>query len=474
MKISKRLRTFLSVLFLASTLATGNAQAPPVDPALAAALQQKLESLVTTFNVPGIACTIILPGDQTWQGAAGMNHIYNFTSMDTNRVFQLASVTKMFVAAVVMDLVGEGQIALDDSLGTYLAPLPNINGAVTIRNLLRHRSGIHNWLENPVAANTWFNAPDSIWTPENVISAYVLAPTGSTAFQYSNTNYLLLGMIVEAVTGNTFAAELRSRFLDPDGLDQIFLPPFDTVTGPLATGWTSFTQPNGFDTDASPIFNDCYASMVWTAGAMMGQTEDVARFTRLLHSGQLIHDTLVAQMQQITSSGPIGSGNGYGLGTIRFNFNLRNYFGHAGDISGFTQLAMHREQDGVTLALAVNRGLAPRGPMATELLKVVNNYLAATGTSEAAGRPEVLTIRPNPASGEAWISGNSVGGGKFQLDIVDASGRRVREATFENQAPGAFELPVSLAGLAPGWYACRLTGPEASGLKYLLVQSSGF
>ncbi|MDO8366498.1 MAG: serine hydrolase [Saprospiraceae bacterium] len=436
----------------------------PVDPALAQALQQKLDSCLTAFNVPGISCAIILPNGQEWQGTAGLSDINTFESMNTSLLFHQASVTKMYVTAVVMQLVEEGQLSLDDSLGTYLPPFPNINGKIKIRNLLNHRSGIFNYTEYPQFGSFCYFNPEAERTPEEIITSYVQAPyfPENGGFHYSNTNFMLLAMIVEAITGQPIATELRNRFLEPHSLNQTFLPLTDSIAGPKATGWTLGPNPGVYDTDAAPFLTNCFMSQAFAAGALVAQPVEVARFTRLLHGGDLVADSLVAKMQSII-------GNNYGLGTMRFTYNGRTYYGHNGQISGFTTLTIYRPQDSVTLSLGINRSQAPHGPIAAALLQVMYTYLTTTGTAEATAAALAMSIRPNPASGRVYVGGTTGSGGDFRVEVLDLSGRRLLEMDVPNVPPGRFEVPVKIDGLGPGLYACRLLNADKIMVKYITI-----
>ncbi len=458
--ISKTLRGLLCVLALACLLQPAHITAQtPVDASLAALLQLKLDSCVTAFNVPGISATILFPGNRVWQSASGRSHIYNQTPMDTSRLFSQASVTKMFTSAMILQLVDQGELSLDDPIGQYLPVLPHVNSAIKIRSLLNHRSGIHDFIAgNNAVAQSWFSAPLVVWDPEDAITTFIQAPNFSenAAFSYSNTNYVLLGMIIENVTGDSFEEALHSRFLEPYGLTRTFFPPQDIVPGPLATGWTSFTTPNVYNTDAAPIYNPSSLSMIFTAGAMFSLPADVSRFTRLLYSGEILSDSMLNVLKTCTNVN-FGDGcNGYGHGSMRYNFFGKTYFGHAGDFSGVTQLSIHQAEDEITLTLSINRNNAPRNPITAALLKVVRDNPLTTNAPEVSPIAENLVVWPNPSTGPARIRGTLLKGGYGMLEITDIAGRILTAQNLGNLPPGDFEYPIETAGLSPGIYSCRL------------------
>src|SRR5215212_3152287 len=131
----------------------------PIDSALANALQTKIDNYISQYSIPGISVTLFLPGERVWSGAAGMSHIYNMTPMDTSHLFEMASVSKTYTAAIIFQLIEEGLLLLDDTVGQYLPPMNYIPSGTTIRNMLMHRSGLYNYTNNSAIGNEWFNNP---------------------------------------------------------------------------------------------------------------------------------------------------------------------------------------------------------------------------------------------------------------------------------------------------------------------------
>ncbi len=464
--LTKTLRGLVCVMaFFALLQPVSLSAQTPVDATMAALLQQKLDSCVNVFDVPGISATILFPGDRIWQGASGLSHIYNQTPMTTDRLFFQASVTKMLVSAMILQLVDEGALSLDDSLGHYLPNFPHIKSGIKIRHLLNHRSGLHDFIaDNPASSQTWFTTPFFIWDPEDAIFSYIKAPyfEENAGFSYSNTNYVLLGLIIENVTGTSFAEALHTRFLEPYGMDKTFFPPFNVINGPVATGWTSFTSPNVFNTDAAPVYTPCSYSMIFTAGALVALPADIAKFTRLLYSGQIISDSMMTILKTCTNVN-FGNGcNGYGHGSMRYNFLGKTYFGHAGDFSGFTQLSVHQEQEEVTLTLSINRNNAPRGPIAAALLQVVQDNPLATRAPEVMPVVENMIIWPNPATDGIFIEGELLASGNGLIEVTDVTGRTLITKNLGQLPSGNFRQELDVAGLPAGLYACRLVMENGS------------
>jgi D-alanyl-D-alanine carboxypeptidase len=429
----------------------------PVDTALASALQNKIDYYITQHSIPGISVTIFLPGDRVWSGAAGLSHIYNMTPMDTSHLFEMASVTKMYTASIIFQLMEEGLLSLDDTVGEYLPPMNYIPSGITIRNMLKHRSGLYNYTNNSTIANYWFNYPDSIWPHLQMINTFVNSPPlfaqGAT-YSYSNTNFFLLGMIIEAITGNTFADELKNRILIPHGLSQIYFPPDDSLPPTNTPGWTSFTQSGVYDTDASAILNDCSRSMAYTAGAVVAKPADACKFTKLLWTGQIISDSSLNIMKQVTNLGISSSYvNGYGYGAMRYLFNGKTYYGHNGDISGFTEMTFYGTTDSVGLIISINRNSAPRGPIAFDLMTFINQTLTSIDNFEKDGYD--LSVFPNPAYENINLKFSSSEKKKIEISIFNQLGTAVRE-NLKYSATGNDTYSMNVSDLSSGIYFVRL------------------
>lgn len=417
----------------------------PVDTALAAALQHVLDSCRTATNVPGISTTFLLPEGRYWNGVSGVAHIYTNAPLDTTHVFQGASVVKHFTATIVMQLVEEGVLGLDDTIGSYIAPLPHISGTTRLRHLLNHRSGLADFLGTPGAANNWFIHPDSVWPPEQILAQYSAAPlfAPNAAFSYSNTNYLLLGMVVEAATGISFSEQLRTRILEAVGMQEAYFPPDLPISGNLVPGWTSWSAPNVYDTDATPVLRDCFSSFGWAAGALVARPWELAHGIRAVQAGDLLQPASLSAMRTFTNANFTDGATGYGLGTMRYSYAGRTYYGHSGDISGFTQMAVHGIHDGITFAISINRNNAPRGPIAAALLAAVHRGLT-TGIAEHTA--PALSVWPNPTNGMLYIDNEAEG--PVLIEVRDALGRLVHQQ--RTSALGTME--VDMARCTPGVY----------------------
>lgn len=462
------MKQLLRALFLLAVVfpATATRSQTPVSSAFATALQQKLDSCVNNYDVPGISATLLLSGDRFWNGASGEANIYTHAPMDTAYLFQQASVTKLFTATLIMQLMEEGELALDDTVGTFLPPITHVPSNIKIRHLLKHRSGLADLVANPNAPNSWLLNPNYIWDPQDAIETFGDDPLfgQGSSFSYSNTNYVLLGMIIEEITGTTYAEALRTRILDPMGMDQTFFRPAEALGGPLVPGWSSLNTANTYTDDMTYFLGPCFASMVFSAGALVSRPWDVARFNRELFSGDLLEPATLDTMRVCTSVNMGGGATGYGFGTMRYVFAGRTYFGHAGDINGFTQLTIHDQADSVTLTISINRNNAPRGPIAAALLDVVFQQLQV-GLTEPADLGASFDLFPVPATDHVVLR-SSAQSGLRRIELMDLNGRVLHSES----ARSADQHTIDLRPYAAGTYLVRLTTENGVRTSKLVVQ----
>lgn len=446
-------RSLIAIYSVCSLSAISSAQ-HRVSEAFAEVLQAKLDSCVAHYDVPGISATLLLPGDRFWNGAAGEADIYTHAALDTAYLFQQASVTKLFTATLIMQLVDEGSLGLDDMVGDHLPAIQNVPPGTRIRHLLKHRSGLADFMADPGAANSWLLQPNHAWTPVETIETFGADPVFAQGaqFAYCNTNFTLLGAIAEEVTGMPLAEAFRSRFFDPMGLEHTALRPSDALPGVLVPGWSSLSAPESYTDDMTFFLGTAFSSMVGGAGALVSLPWDIARFDRALFTGAFLPDALLDTMRTCTNVNMGSNANGYGFGTMRYSYGGRTYFGHGGDINGFTQMVIHNVDDSVTLALSINRNNAPRGPIAAALLSVAFEQMAVGLKDDRLRTTFDVSISPNPVHEHLHVR---VSGAVDPLRIwfLDVQGREA----LAPQVLTANEVVLDVSGLAPGMYRCLVS-----------------
>jgi D-alanyl-D-alanine carboxypeptidase len=273
-------------------------------------------------------------------------------------VFGIASITKVFVAAVVLQLAEEGVVGLDDPVEAWLAPLPNVDGSATVRQLLNHTSGVFDFADHPAYVASISSDPTRRWTAEQTIADFVLGPYAEpgVVFRYSSTGYLLLGMIIERATGSTVSAELRSRVLDPLGLANTFFAPDEAIEGVLAEPWADFDG-NGVLDNIAFVPRDSGDSTLRSSGNMYSTALDVARFLRSLMEGEVLEQSSLAEMLDLR---PASASFSYGLGIqgIHEFVDGTTGIGHDGGTYGYSTRMIGLPNQRVYIALLMNHSSA--------------------------------------------------------------------------------------------------------------------
>jgi D-alanyl-D-alanine carboxypeptidase len=278
---------------------------------------------------------------------AGVASIATGAPVPVNGYFRMGSDTKTFVSVVLLQLVGEGQLSLEDSVERRLPGVVAGNGndgrQITVRELLQHTSGIANYTDGLPLVTTAdgfqahrFDHNDAARLVELAMQKPPLFAPG-TSWSYSNTNYVLAGMIIERVTGHSWAREVHDRILAPLHLNHTYVPGDEpTLRDPHADGYTQ-AAPGGPLVDTT-LFNPTAAD---AAGAMITTPTDLARFWQALEGGRLLAPAQMAQMHTTVpeaGSAQVFPGARYGLGITSIPDSCGGYWAHSGGALGWITL----------------------------------------------------------------------------------------------------------------------------------------
>ncbi|MGK4584369.1 serine hydrolase domain-containing protein [Kitasatospora sp. HPMI-4] len=317
---------------LAATPAPAQLSAAPANPALDQELQAALDGAVAGQGNSAALAAVRVDGRTAWKGSAGVADLATGAPVNADGGFRIGSVTKTFVATVVLQLVGEHRVVLDDPIERYLPGVVPNGEHITVRQLLNHTSGIYNYLQDPRLAVT---SADDMWKwrkdyqPRGIVDiATSHAPNfePGTKWSYSNTNYILAGMLIQQVTGHSWAEEVEHRIIRPLGLHHTSMPDTSTaIPGPHAHGY--FKTPSG-PVDVT-VMNP---SIAFSAGAGISTTADLARFNAALLGGRLLRPAELVEMKRTVQAAP---GFDYGLGLFRVHSTCGELWGHDGGTPGF-------------------------------------------------------------------------------------------------------------------------------------------
>lgn len=320
-----------------------------LDEPTALALQGVLDRAIEAHGAPGLQASIRTDEGLTWVGAAGTADWERTIALQRSHSFRLASCSKMFTAAVVLGLVGEGRIGLDDPASRWLGPGPAL-GRATVRDLLGHTAGVPELLGKTSYLMTSTLRPRKWWEPRE-IAADMLAGDPEHApgasYSYSNTHAILLGLLVEEELDTGFAEALRERVLIPAGLQQVALVPWDAAPQTLVSGYDRDYIPLPGRTRVDPDHTS-WATLASTAGAVVGTAEELRRFTE--HFVESAPGEAL-DFREIDEDDPR---SGAGLGVFRHELAGRELWGHEGSLIGFHAIGLVDPETGLALGVAGN------------------------------------------------------------------------------------------------------------------------
>jgi D-alanyl-D-alanine carboxypeptidase len=346
--------------------------------ALRDALQATLDRLRAKMAIPGASVTILFPDGTSWTGVSGLANIAAKAPVTPATSFAFASMSKTFTSALVIQLIGEGRLHLTDSAAALLPKLARpIDPRITIAMLLNHTSGLYDYFLNPKIDKPLQAQPTRTWTANQALG-YVLKPyfRAGRGWHYSNTNYLLLGLIAERVTGQPLDVAIRTRLLDPSGLKEVWYQAKERPRTSLAHGYrlpgTKLTVKPIDLADGSGVAP--FRSVVTAAagaGSLAGTSEDLARWARLLYSGEVLGPqgtaTLLGGFSTTAAYKPRIA---YGYGVQAVPIAGHASFGHSGRLLGFRGVVRHLPVEGLTIAVLTNQSRADPAVIAQALVAV--------------------------------------------------------------------------------------------------------
>jgi len=340
--------------------ATPTPTATPVSGSLAsqfsAPLAEVLDLQRTSLVVPGMSAAIIFPDGSMWSGESGLAEISPARNVSTDTPFVAGSITKTFIAATIMQLVDEGQLSLDDPLSNWLADFPRAD-QIRLRMLLSHTSGVFNLYEDSDYYRLVVERPHRTWMPQDVLDRLVEAPycDPGTCYHYSNTGFILLGLVIEAQTGRPLGTVFRERFLTPLGLNATYFqgdgpPPASSARGYKASGGGNIAIDDG----SAYRPTESEGTVIWAAGGIVASAPDLARWGQTLYGGDVISADSLAQMTDFVLR-PQPQGGYYGLGTRMRMFDGIAMEGHTGTLRAFNAAMWYLPSLDLTVVVMTNR-----------------------------------------------------------------------------------------------------------------------
>ncbi|MCB0589431.1 MAG: serine hydrolase [Phaeodactylibacter sp.] len=378
------------LLFLFLFFTSGQLRGQTAQENLEDALQKKLEAIVRDNSLPGATAAIVLPNGHQVSLAAGYADREADIRMEPGARMFSGSVGKTFVAALILKQVETGQLRLEEKLDAYFGEeswyrqLPNAS-EITVRMLLQHTSGLPRYVFQPAFIQALKDQPDRIWKPEELLGFVANMkhqhPTGK-GWAYSDTNYLLLGLLLEKMTGKQYYTLLEEQILKPLGLQHTY-PSTQAELPGLTQGYIGSQNVLGLPRNKT-VENGRYAinpQFEWTGGGLVTSAEDLAKWMFSLQKGQILSHRMLQEMRlPVAFRSGLPAESGYGLGCFVWQVGEGLHYGHEGLMPGHVTSVEYAADEELAISIQVNtdEGFTSKlHGFALELKAIVKGHLEA-------------------------------------------------------------------------------------------------
>ncbi|MFF1682971.1 serine hydrolase domain-containing protein [Streptomyces sp. NPDC058256] len=328
-------------------------------PELTARLDKAIEDVRQEAGIPGVVVGLWMPGKGNYVRATGVADKATGEPMTTGPFFRIGSETKTFTVTALLKLLDDHRIRLDDPISKYIDGVPG-GRRITLRHLAEMRSGLFPYSADPGFVQDLLSDPSRSFTPQELLAyGYKHKNTfkPGAQFQYSNSNYVLLGLVIEKVSGHRFVDFLDREVLRPAHLSRTLFPEGAKFPEPHPRGYTNQTLSGEVEdsTDWNPSWG-------WSAGAMISDLHDLRRWARIVATGTLLSpETQKERLKTLPTGYP---GTSYGLGIL----NSDGWIGHNGSIPGYESVTVYLPSKKATLVILLNTDITHEGAEPSSLL----------------------------------------------------------------------------------------------------------
>ncbi|MEZ4587542.1 MAG: serine hydrolase domain-containing protein [Gemmatimonadales bacterium] len=360
MPYRRRVAAALAPLLLFGALAAA-AQSYPPAAVVAARVDSLAKAWIADRGSPAVSIAVTRGGDTLVTGGWGFADLENQVPATAATVYQIGSVTKQFTSTAVMQEVERGRVELDEAIGTYLPSLPAAWKPVTVRQLLNHTSGIPSYT---ALGPSWIRRWGEEMSPDTLVALTASKPMDfepGTKWSYNNSGYVVLGMLIEKVTGRTWAEDVVARFSEPLGLPD--------------TRWCDVSpiiprRAHGYSPDGRGFKNAAFLAMSqpYAAGALCATVGDLARWNNLLHGGKVVSAksyTAMTTPEGAAAKGPLQ----YGFALARDTLGGKTMIAHNGGISGFLSENAWFPESRTSVTVLTNTGAGNPGNLMRQVAR---------------------------------------------------------------------------------------------------------
>jgi CubicO group peptidase (beta-lactamase class C family) len=369
-----------------SATTTATSAAPSKNSALKTidpkAFQAVVDAAAKQLMVPG-AMVLLRTPQGNFSATYGTTELGAQTPPAPNTHFRIASNTKTMTAALIVLLAQDGKLKFSDPVSNYVPGVPNGEN-ITVAELLKMRSGLYGYSADPALSAVMDSDPGKAWTPQEVLDIAFRHPpqfAPDTSYEYSNTNYALLGLIAEKVGGQPLRQQLAERLFGPVGLTQTSLPAADdtSIPAPYSHGYMYGGSYYALADDPYPAemqaaaragtlkpidYTNQNSSYATAAGGAISTADDLATWMKALVSGTVFnadyHQQWLTSLQAEDPDAPDGQKYGYGISYQRFGPNAAMFY-HGGELPGFNSFMGYDPDNDVALVIWTNLTLSPDG-----------------------------------------------------------------------------------------------------------------
>lgn len=345
---------------------------PTLDDTMDGKLDEAIQGVLKKTGVPGVIVGVSAPGKGEYTRAFGVADKATGEKMTTNLYSRIGSETKTFTVTALLQLAQQGKVNLDDPIDKYGVYLNDKGGSgipngdkVTLRELAEMRSGLLSYTATEPFYKALTSDPERQFTPEELLEYAFEAPkpeifAAGKEFNYSNTNLILLGLVIQKQSGQDLPEYIRDHILRPAGMNETSFPDDAAFPTPHAQGYTQQTE-----SEKTEDATDWNPSWGWAAGAMISNLHDLRIWAKTVATGVFPDGTRMVspdmQKQRLTTPPTTIPGAGYGLGI----FDVQGWIGHNGSLPGYQSLTMYLPEEQATMVVLLNTDI-PYGPQQEE------------------------------------------------------------------------------------------------------------
>ncbi|BAH33277.1 serine hydrolase domain-containing protein [Rhodococcus erythropolis] len=339
-----------------------------MDSAITGQLDSIIDAAVNSTGIPGAMVGIWGP-DGNYVKVAGVADTATKAPMETDFYHRIGSVTKTFTVTALLQLVDEGKIGLDDPISQYVDGVME-GDAISLRHLAGMRSGLVDYTTSEQFVMEYLSDPRRTFTPEELVG-YVkdlpLQLRPGTTVDYSNTNTILLGMVIEKVSGSKLSDVIDTKITTPLGMEHTSFPTTNAFPTPHAQGYTNQTLDESVTaaTDWNPSWGGA-------AGAMISSLDDMRIWVPALAKGDLLTDDTQKQRLQTVNLNEGDDSSGYGLGL----FNSGGWIGHNGSLPGYKTVSVYLPEKDTTLVVFINTDIDGETDLTSALMVPITKLIS--------------------------------------------------------------------------------------------------